>query len=192
MFYAYVSNLNNAVLITICEPVCKTAWECMWKRKEDYKKNKKGSDAQAEQNTHIYQKDKDRKNDIKDFILSRKTEHETKRREWMYLNECAEKEKRETAAMTLVIADTIRIKISDIISIRNVDTWFRTWRLSSKRWRKLWSFAYITMLAIVWQASTTVCPWRKRCLDRHLFSFHILSLLFVLFSNWKRMELLSP
>jgi hypothetical protein len=48
-------------------------------KKENYKKNKKGTDAHAEQNTHIYQKEKERKNGIKDNILSRKTEHETKR-----------------------------------------------------------------------------------------------------------------
>ncbi len=48
-------------------------------KKENYKKNKKGTDSQAEQNTHIYQKEKERKNGIKDNILSRKTEHETKR-----------------------------------------------------------------------------------------------------------------
>ncbi len=42
-------------------------------------KNKKGTDLQAEQNTHINQKEKERKNGIKDNILSRKTEHETKR-----------------------------------------------------------------------------------------------------------------
>jgi hypothetical protein len=53
----------------------------MWKRKENYEKNKKGTDSQAEQNTHIYQKEKERKNDIKDNSLSRKTEHGTKRRE---------------------------------------------------------------------------------------------------------------
>ncbi len=51
-------------------------------KKENYKKNKKGTVSQAEQNTHIYQKEKERKNGIKDNILSRKTEHEqnTKRR----------------------------------------------------------------------------------------------------------------
>ncbi len=51
-------------------------------KKENYKKNKKGTNSQAEQNTHIYQKEKERKNGIKDNILSRKTEHEqnTKRR----------------------------------------------------------------------------------------------------------------
>ncbi len=48
-------------------------------KKKNYIKNKKGTDSQAEQNTHINQKEKERKNGIKDNILSRKTEHETKR-----------------------------------------------------------------------------------------------------------------
>jgi hypothetical protein len=44
----------------------------MWKkRKAVRKKTKKGTDSQPEQNIHIYQKEKERKNGIVDSILSR-------------------------------------------------------------------------------------------------------------------------
>ena len=42
----------------------------MWEKRNDTRKKKKGTDSQAEQNTHIYQKEKKRKKGITDNILS--------------------------------------------------------------------------------------------------------------------------
>jgi hypothetical protein len=55
--------------------------ESVCEKKENYKKNKKGL-TPKQNKTHTYiKKEEERKNGIKDNILSRKTEHETKRRE---------------------------------------------------------------------------------------------------------------
>ena len=111
---------------------CVNMWACLWdcvrvyvKKKKTIRRTKGELTVTQTKYTHIYEKDKERKNGIVDSILSGKTEHETTRYktlcEWKGERMSSKvmfcKEDRETVAKILVDANAVLSNLCDSGSV---------------------------------------------------------------------------